>query len=118
MSNTMIESDDKQHLLIKPTTKKVYLRVGSGRVCTTRWRDSTLGRVSYVLTLVWIAVTWKICVVDVVGLIFVVSSLFSNVISTLSLAITPLAALVVFHDKISGVKKIAMLLAICDDKKA
>ncbi|XVF33681.1 hypothetical protein REPUB_Repub17cG0189100 [Reevesia pubescens] len=87
------------------------------------------GRVSYVLTLVWTAVTWQVCAVGVVGLIFVVSSLFSNVISTLSLAITPLAALVVFHDKMNGVKVIAMLLAICgfssyiyqnylDDKKA
>ncbi|MBA0772363.1 hypothetical protein Gotri_007753 [Gossypium trilobum] len=87
------------------------------------------GRVSYVLTLVWTAITWQVCAVGVVGLIFVVSSLFSNVISTLSLAVTPLAALVVFHDKMNGVKVIAMLLALCgfasyiyqnyiDDKKA
>ncbi|OMO69678.1 hypothetical protein CCACVL1_19332 [Corchorus capsularis] len=87
------------------------------------------GRASYVLTLVWTAVTWQVCAVGVVGLIFVVSSLFSNVISTLSLAVTPLAALVVFHDKMNGVKIIAMLLALCgfasyiyqnyiDDKKA
>ncbi|KAL1068759.1 hypothetical protein V6Z11_D12G219400 [Gossypium hirsutum] len=61
------------------------------------------GRVSYVLTLVWTAITWQVCAVGVVGLIFVVSSLFSNVIST-SLAVTPLAALVVFHDKMNGVK--------------
>ncbi|TYI52070.1 hypothetical protein E1A91_D12G220700v1 [Gossypium mustelinum] len=87
------------------------------------------GRVSYVLTLVWTAITWQVCAVGVVGLIFVVSSLFSNVISTLSLAVTPLAALVVFHDKMNGVKVIAMLLALCgfasyiyenyiDDRKA
>lgn len=87
------------------------------------------GRASYVLTLVWTAVTWQVCAVGVVGLIFVVSSLFSNVISTLSLAVTPIAALVVFHDKMNGVKVIALLLALCgfasyiyqnylDDKKA
>lgn len=70
------------------------------------------GRTSYVLTLVGTAVAWQVCSVGVVGLIFVVSSLFSNVISTLSLAITPLAAVVVFHDKMNGVKVIAMLLAI------
>ncbi|GJR30436.1 probable purine permease 11 isoform X2 [Tanacetum coccineum] len=46
----------------------------------------------------------------VVGLVFVVSSLFSNVISTLSLALTPLVAVAVFHDKMNGVKIIAMLL--------
>ncbi|KAK8322124.1 hypothetical protein V6Z12_A12G145600 [Gossypium hirsutum] len=75
------------------------------------------GSVSYVLTLVWTAISWQVCAVGVVGLIFVVSSLFSNFISTLSLAVTPLAGV------------IAMLLALCgfaayiyqnyiDDKKA
>ncbi|KAK8636338.1 hypothetical protein V6N13_124084 [Hibiscus sabdariffa] len=72
-----------------------------------------VGRFSYVLTLVWTAITWQVCAVGVVGLIFLVSSMFSNVISTLSLAVTPLAALVVFHDKMNGVKIIAMLLALC-----
>ncbi|GMI69357.1 purine permease 11 [Hibiscus trionum] len=71
------------------------------------------GTVSYVLTLVWTAITWQVCAVGVVGLIFLVSSLFSNVISTMSLAVTPLAAMVVFHDKMNGVKVIAMLLAVC-----
>ncbi|KAK9911203.1 hypothetical protein M0R45_035124 [Rubus argutus] len=70
------------------------------------------GRVSYAMTLVWTAVSWQVCSVGVVGLIFVVSSLFSNVISTLSLAVTPIAAVIVFHDKMNGVKVIAMLMAI------
>jgi drug/metabolite transporter (DMT)-like permease len=70
------------------------------------------GRVSYVMTLVWTAVAWQICSVGVVGLIFMVSSLFSNVISTSSLAVTPIATMIVFHDKMNGVKVIAMLLAI------
>ncbi|CAA2945752.1 probable purine permease 11 isoform X2 [Olea europaea subsp. europaea] len=71
----------------------------------------TPGKLSYVMTLVWTAVAWQLCAVGVVGLIFVVSSLFSNVISTLSLAITPIASLIVFHDKMNGVKIIAMLMA-------
>nr|XP_028954728.1 probable purine permease 11 [Malus domestica] len=70
------------------------------------------GRVSYVMTLVWTAVAWQVCSVGVVGLIFVVSSLFSNVISTLSLAVTPIAAVIILHDKMNGVKVIAMLLAL------
>ncbi|CAH2035695.1 unnamed protein product [Thlaspi arvense] len=70
------------------------------------------GQASYVLTLVGTAVTWQVCSVGVVGLIFLVSSLFSNVISTLSLAVTPLAALVVFRDKMSGVKVMSMLIAL------
>lgn len=70
------------------------------------------GGFAYVMTLVWTAVAWQVCSVGVVGLIFVVSSLFSNVISTLSLALTPLAALIVFHDKMNAVKIIAMLLGL------
>ncbi|KAL6569253.1 putative purine permease 11 [Orobanche minor] len=70
------------------------------------------GKVSYVMTLVWTAIAWQVCSVGVVGLIFVVSSLFSNVISTLSLAVTPIASLVVFHDNMNGIKIIAMLLAL------
>lgn len=70
------------------------------------------GRVSYVMTLLWTAVSWQIASVGVVGLIFVVSSLFSNVISTLALPIIPVFAVIFFHDKMDGVKIIAMLLAI------
>ncbi|KAK6918141.1 hypothetical protein RJ641_016563 [Dillenia turbinata] len=70
------------------------------------------GSASYVMTLVGTALSWQICAVGVVGLIFVVSSLFSNVISTVALALCPIAAVVVFHDKMDGVKIIAMLLAV------
>ncbi|XP_023757485.1 probable purine permease 11 [Lactuca sativa] len=70
------------------------------------------GGAAYMMTLVWTAVAWQVCSVGVVGLIFVVSSLFSNVISTLSLALTPLAAVVVFHDEMNGVKVIAMLMGL------
>ncbi|KAL5560608.1 hypothetical protein UlMin_036819 [Ulmus minor] len=70
------------------------------------------GSSSYVMTLVWTAIAWQVCSVGVVGLVFVVSSLFSNVISTFSLAITPIASVIVFHDKMNGVKVIAMLMAI------
>lgn len=69
------------------------------------------GRASYILTLVFTAVTWQVCSVGVVGLIFVVSSLFSNVISTMSLAVTPIASVIIFHDNMNGVKIIAMLMA-------
>ncbi|KAH7848986.1 hypothetical protein Vadar_011384 [Vaccinium darrowii] len=70
------------------------------------------GRVAYVMTLVGTALAWQVCSVGVIGLIFVVSSLFSNFISTLSLAITPIAAVIVFHDAMNGVKVIALLLSL------
>ncbi|XP_051132390.1 probable purine permease 11 isoform X2 [Andrographis paniculata] len=84
---------------------------GEWRTLHGEMMSFTTGRASYILTLVWTAVAWQVCSVGVIGLIFVVSSLFSNVISTLSLAVTPLAALVVFRDSMNGVKIIAMLMA-------
>ncbi|OWM83681.1 probable purine permease 11 isoform X2 [Punica granatum] len=69
------------------------------------------GSLAYVMTVVWTAISWQVCSVGVVGLIFIVSSLFSNVISTVSLAITPIASVIAFHDKMGGVKVIALLLA-------
>nr|CAD1818532.1 unnamed protein product [Ananas comosus var. bracteatus] len=70
------------------------------------------GTVSYVMTLVWTAVSWQVASVGVVGLIFVVTSLFSNVISTLSLPVVPIFAVIFFHDKMDDVKIMAMLISI------
>ncbi|KAL3833020.1 hypothetical protein ACJIZ3_007756 [Penstemon smallii] len=84
---------------------------GEWRTLHGEMQSFTTGKVSYIMTLVWTAVAWQVCSVGVVGLIFVVSSLFSNVISTLSLAVTPIASLIIFHDNMNGVKIIVMLLA-------
>lgn len=70
------------------------------------------GRLSYVMTLVWTAVTWQVAFVGVVGLVFAVSSLFSNVISTLALPVVPVFAVAFFGDKMNGEKVVAMLLGI------
>lgn len=56
--------------------------------------------------------TWQVSSIGLLGLIFEVSSLFSNVISTLSLPVVPIMAVMFFHDKMDGVKVMAMLLAI------
>ncbi|RVX10723.1 Purine permease 21 [Vitis vinifera] len=70
--------------------------------------DFELGKVSYLMILLWTAVGWAVFSVGLFGLIFEVSSLFSNVISTLGLPIVPVLAVVFFHDKMDGVKVIAM----------
>ncbi|KAI3899886.1 hypothetical protein MKW92_036890 [Papaver armeniacum] len=69
------------------------------------------GGVSYVMTLVWIAVTWQVSSVGILGLVFEASSLFSNVISTLGLPIVPIFSVIFFHDTLNGVKIVAMLLS-------
>ncbi|XP_076939521.1 putative purine permease 10 [Bidens hawaiensis] len=70
------------------------------------------GKVSYIMTLVWTAISWQVFTIGCIGLIFDVSSLFSDVIGTLGIPITPVLAVVFFHEKMNGVKVIAMLLAI------
>ncbi|KAL4561636.1 hypothetical protein LXL04_033806 [Taraxacum kok-saghyz] len=71
-----------------------------------------LGKAAYLLILICIAVAWQIATIGGVGLIFEVSSLFSNVISTLALPIIPILAVVIFREKMNGMKVIATVLAI------
>ncbi|KAA8514973.1 hypothetical protein F0562_018240 [Nyssa sinensis] len=71
-----------------------------------------LGKLSYVMTLVWDAVAWQVFSIGALGLIFEVSSLFCNVISTFGLPIVPVLAVFFFHDKMNGVKVVALLLAV------
>lgn len=75
-------------------------------------KEYQTGRVSYIMTLVWTAVTWQISTMGMLGLIFEVSSLFSNVIGTVSLPVVPILSVVFFHDKINGVKVVSLLLAL------
>jgi len=74
--------------------------------------DFELGEFLYVSTLVWAAIAWQIFTFGTVGLIHEVSSLFSNVISSLGLPVIPVLAVIFFHDEMDGVKAIAMVLAI------
>ncbi|XP_043715556.1 probable purine permease 11 [Telopea speciosissima] len=70
------------------------------------------GGVSYVMILVSSAMAWTAFYVGTMGLIYEVSSLFMNVINTVSLPIVPIFGVIFFHDKMDGVKVIALLLAI------
>ncbi|CAI8591045.1 unnamed protein product [Vicia faba] len=87
------------------------------------------GKMSYIVTLVCCAVTWQICYIGMLGLVFEVSSLFANIIGSLVLPLVSTLAVLFFHDKIDGVKSMALILAIwgflsyiyqnyLDDKKA
>lgn len=72
----------------------------------------TTGKVAYYMTLIWSAIGWQFSSLGGVGLIFLVSSLFSNVISTLALPIVPILSVGFFHDKMDALKIISMLLSI------
>ncbi|ESR62878.1 hypothetical protein CICLE_v10018046mg, partial [Citrus x clementina] len=71
-----------------------------------------LGKFSYIMTLVWTAICWQLYAIGSTGLIFETSSLFSNAVGIAGLPIVPVLAVVFFHDKMHGLKLIAMVLAI------
>ncbi|KAL2893575.1 putative purine permease 11 [Bienertia sinuspersici] len=85
---------------------------GQWRTLQTEMENFDTGPPSFFMTLVWTAISWQVCSVGVVGLIYLVSSLFSNVISTVALTVAPIASLIVFHESMNGAKAIAMLLAL------
>ncbi|XVE51568.1 hypothetical protein DITRI_Ditri02bG0052000 [Diplodiscus trichospermus] len=71
-----------------------------------------MGKISYVMTLLWTAIGWQVFATGTVGLIFEVSSLYSNAISTVGLPIVPVIAVFVFHDKMDGIKGMSIVLAV------
>ncbi|CAL0306087.1 unnamed protein product [Lupinus luteus] len=71
-----------------------------------------LGKTSYVLNLVFIAITWQLYSIGSVGLIFELSSLFADALSVLAEPIVPILAVIFFHETMNGIKAISMVLAI------
>ncbi|KAK4770051.1 hypothetical protein SAY87_030583 [Trapa incisa] len=71
-----------------------------------------LGKTSYVMNLLWTAVSWQVFSIGSTGLIFDASSLFSNAISVVGLPLIPFLAVIFFHDRMDGMKVVAMVLAI------
>ncbi|XP_006355612.1 probable purine permease 9 [Solanum tuberosum] len=85
---------------------------GEWRWIKTEMNEYKLGKVSYVMTLVWNALAWQIYTIGLLSLIMKVSALFANVITALSVPLIPVLALIFFNEKMSGVKVISMILAI------
>ncbi|CAN6276738.1 unnamed protein product [Urochloa humidicola] len=69
------------------------------------------GRARYVMTLAGTAVAWQAAAVGTVRIIARVSSLFANVTATLALPLVPVFAVVLFGDRMTGIKVVAMLMA-------
>ncbi|KAL0727604.1 hypothetical protein Bca4012_023697 [Brassica carinata] len=82
------------------------------KTLSSEMENYKLGKVSYVMNLVWTAITWQVFNIGGTGLIFELSSLFSNAISVLGLPVVPIMAVIIFHDKMNGLKVISMILAI------
>lgn len=85
---------------------------GEWKGLTKEMNEFELGKWSYIMTVVWIAISWQVFSIGTLGLITEFSSLFSNVIGTFGLPIVPVLAVFIFHEKMDGLKIISMLLAI------
>ncbi|KAL5551015.1 hypothetical protein UlMin_001191 [Ulmus minor] len=90
-----------------------------GLFASKEWKDLrremeefALGKVSYFLTLLWTVICWEFFAIGYVGLIFEVSSLFSQVISALCLPFVQVLAVIIFHEKMDGLEVVSLLLAI------
>lgn len=70
------------------------------------------GRVAYGMTLAWTAISWQLTTMGMMGLVAAVSSLFTNVISTVGLPLSPIIAVIFLGDRMDGVKVLAMLVGV------
>lgn len=85
---------------------------GEWKELTREMQGFELGKVPYLMTLIWTAISWQIYSIGCIGLVLQVSSLFSNVISTLGLPVVPVLAVFIFGDKMDSIKGIALVMAI------
>ncbi|XP_039853238.1 probable purine permease 11 isoform X2 [Panicum virgatum] len=70
------------------------------------------GPARYVLTLAGTAAAWQAALAGQVRLVARVSSLFANATGAVQLPLVPVFAVVLFGDRMTGVKTVAMLMAV------
>ncbi|KAK6793240.1 hypothetical protein RDI58_006693 [Solanum bulbocastanum] len=90
----------------------VIFASGGWRNLRQEMNNFGLGKKSYVMNLIGTAISWQFFTVGSTGLIFKVSSLFSNVISILGVPMAPVFSVLFLHKKMSGVKVISMFFAM------
>ncbi|XP_004233091.1 purine permease 21-like isoform X1 [Solanum lycopersicum] len=78
----------------------------------TEMNNFEVGRLAYIMILIWISVCWQLYTYCLLGLIMKVSAVFANVITTLGAPLIPIMSVIIFNDKMSGVKAISIVLAI------
>ncbi|KAG6419309.1 hypothetical protein SASPL_121526 [Salvia splendens] len=71
-----------------------------------------MGKAGYAAVVVGSAVAWQVFGVGMVALIIKISAVFGNVVSAVGVGVVPVVAVVVFKDEMSGVKVVALLLAL------
>ncbi|GLJ10935.1 hypothetical protein SUGI_0138360 [Cryptomeria japonica] len=75
-------------------------------------RAFDLGEFNYYMALVWNAVCWQLFFIGVFGVIFLSSSLMSGVIIAACIPVTELLAVILYHEKFSAEKGMALAMAL------
>ncbi|XP_022777284.1 probable purine permease 10 isoform X2 [Durio zibethinus] len=101
-----------ESLVASIATSIGFLASGEWKGVKREMEGYALGNTSYVMILVWTAVAWQVAIFCGVALVFELSALFANVIAAVGLPIAPITAMLFFHDKMSVIKGIAMVLAV------
>ncbi|MCL7028454.1 hypothetical protein MKW94_011799 [Papaver nudicaule] len=71
-----------------------------------------LGATKYYMVLVSSEIVWQLMFVGTLGIIFCTSSLFSGVITATLLPLTEIAAVIIFHEKFTGEKGMALAMGL------
>ncbi|XP_009782918.1 probable purine permease 10 [Nicotiana sylvestris] len=108
----IIEMTIYESLVATMANLVVLFASGEWKFLNKEMNEFELGKKSYVLTLIGTAVSWQGFTVGSIGLIFKVSSLFSNVISILGVPMAPIFSVLFLQEKMNGVKVISMVLAM------
>ncbi|GMJ14188.1 hypothetical protein like AT4G18220 [Hibiscus trionum] len=85
---------------------------GDFKLLNPEMNSYELGKESYAMTLVWTAICWQVSIFACLGLVSELSALFANVIFAVGFPVNTVAAIVVFNDRMNGVKGISLVLAI------
>ncbi|XP_057861430.2 probable purine permease 11 [Cryptomeria japonica] len=115
--------EKRSFAMVVETQALMYMAAGCvavvGLMCSGDFKDISkeaqqfrAGERGYVFTLLWSGISWQIGFVGTYALVSMVSSLFSMVVSTLTLPVIPVLALFVFDEKINLLKVIGMVSAI------
>ena len=71
-----------------------------------------LGKLDYAMAIVWAGVLWQIFFIGVFGVTSLANSLLSGVIIVVTIPMTEVLAVVLFHEKFSAEKGMALVLAL------
>eukprot|EP01018_Ginkgo_biloba_P005062 Gb_04001 [translate_table: standard] len=75
-------------------------------------KEYGLGEANYYMALVWGAISWQLFFIGVFGVIFLTTSLLSGIVIAVLIPVTEILGVILFHEKFSGEKAMAMLLAL------